>query len=411
MKKLTALSIASLKTEGYHRDPECTGLYVQVRPKTSGNGVVRSWLYRFKSPITGKGRWMGLGPCDCVTIHEARDLARAARKLVTFGADPIDRRNATAEAERQAALKEAASTMTFRMCCEQAVPGMVAGSRNATHVKQVKESLDRACKAFGDVAVSAIDFAMMTKFLTPIWERTPVTADRIRNRVERVLDWAKAKGFRDGENPARWAGNLEFAQFAKPKDKKHHQAMPYGDMPAFMVELRKRRDKNSARALELLILTATRTNEVRLAKWDEFDFAKRLWVIPDERMKVGHPHTVPLSDQAVALLQSMPKDGAFVFRGRGAVINETALAELLQGITGNGCTVHGFRSTFSDWAHDKTAHDHSTIEHSLAHQVGSKVAQAYRRGSGLEKRTLLMQQWANHCDGAAEADNVVKLHG
>jgi integrase len=409
-KRLTALSLGSLKREGYYRDRETTGLYVQVRPKTNGGGFVKSWLYRFKSPITGKGRWMGLGSCDVIGIHEARDLAKAARRLVTLGADPIDRRLATIEQERQAALQARANTMTFRMCCEQAVRGMVAGSRNATHVKQVRKSLDRACEAFGDVAVSAIDFAMMTKFLTPIWERTPTTADRIRNRVERVLDWAKAKGFRDGENPARWTGNLEFAQFAKPKGKRHHQAMPYDSVPAFMTALRKR-ETNSARALELLILTGTRTGEVRFAKWNEIDLDRRLWVMPAERMKVGQPHTVPLSDQAMKLLQSMPRAGEYVFPGRGEVMNETAMAELLQGITGKGCTVHGFRSTFSDWAHDKTAHDHSTIEHSLAHQVGSKVAQAYRRGSGLEKRKVLMQQWANHCDGAAESSKVVRLHG
>jgi integrase len=187
---------------------------------------------------------------------------------------------------------------------------MVAGSRSKKHAKQFKESLDRACDAFGDVAVSAIDFAMMTKFLTPIWEQTPVTADRLRNRIERVLDWAKAKGFRDGENPARWAGNLEHAQFAKPKEKNHHQAMPYADLPAFMVELRKR-ETNSAHALELLILSAARRSEVRFAKWSEFDLERRLWVIPAERMKVGQPHTIPLSDQAMKLLQAMPRIGEY----------------------------------------------------------------------------------------------------
>jgi integrase len=409
MKKLTALSLGSLKTEGYHRDRECVGLYVQVRPKTSGEGVVRSWLYRYKSPITRKGRWMGLGSCDVIGIHEARDLARAARRLVTLGADPIDYRNAKTEADRQAALQHEASRMTFRMCCDQSVPGMVAKSRNEKHAKQFRESLDRACEAFGDVAVSAIDSQMVIKFLTPIWEKTPETASRIRNRVERVLDWAKAKKFREGDNPAAWKGNLEHALFAKPKGENHHEAMSHKDVPAFMVELRKQ-SKIADRALELLILTATRTGEVRFAKWSEFDLEGRLWTVPGERMKAGKPHTVPLSDQAITLLQSLPRDSEYVFASRGGVINEKALNIALNALTNNGYTVHGFRSTFRDWAGDATTFDSETVEHALAHEVGSKVAQAYRRGSGLEKRKLLMQAWASFCSGDTASAKIVRLH-
>jgi integrase len=417
MKKLTVMSLNALKTEGLHRDPETTGLYVQVTFKRHGNersaehGVVRSWAYRFKSPVTGKARCMGLGSCDCVTIHEARELARAARKIVTFGGDPIEQRIAKQVAERQAYLQEQASRMTFRQCVEQAVPGMVANSRNDKHQRQFKASLLKACESFGDVSVAAIDSAMITKFLTPMWNATPTTADRLRNRIERVLDWAKAKGFRTGDNPAAWKGNLEHALFTKPdKKQRHHEALPYADLPAFMVRLRER-NTTIARALEFCILTAARSNEVRNAKWTDIDLSKRLWVVPAEAMKRGLAHTVPLSDAAMPLLAGLDQSTTYVFPGRdGGQFNDTALGDTLKAI-GVPVTTHGFRSTFSDWAHDRATFDHETIEHSLAHGVGSKVAQAYRRGTGLEKRVKLMEAWANFCDGTAEADNVVKLHG
>src|SRR5262249_50879304 len=266
MKKLTALNLHSIKTEGFHRDPDCTGLYVQVSYRQQGDkrdpshGFVRSWVYRFKSPITGKGRYMGLGSCDCVGIHRAREDARWARECVTQGYDPIEVRASERAERRQAHLQEEASRMTFRMCVEQCLPGMIKNSKSPRHRNQVTQSLQQACDAFGDVAVSAIDTPMISKFLTPIWEATPPTADRIRNRVERVLDWAKAKGFRTGENPAAWKGNLKHMQFEKPKGQKHHKALPYADLLAFMTKLRER-DTTGARALELLILTAARSDE------------------------------------------------------------------------------------------------------------------------------------------------------
>ena len=288
---------------------------------------------------------------------------------------------------------------------------MVAKSRNEKHQRQFKDSLLKACESFGDVSVAAIDFQMITKFLTPIWNATPTTADRVRNRIERVLDWAKAKGFREGDNPAAWKGNLEHALFTKPEKKqRHHEALPYADLPAFMARLRER-NTTIARALEFLILTAARSNEVRNAKWTDIDLNKRLWVVPAEAMKRGLPHTVPLNDAAMTLLNGLDQSGVYVFLGTtGELFNETGLADTLKAM-GVPVTVHGFRSTFSDWGHDKFGFDfHEAIEHSLAHGVGSKVAQAYRRGTGLEKRVKLMQAWADYAGGAAEADNVVKLH-
>jgi integrase len=355
---------------------------------------------------------MGLGSCDVIGLAEARDLAKAARRLVTLGADPIEHRTAKQVAERQAYLQEQASRMTFAMCVEQCLPGMIKDSKNDRHRKQVAQSLQLACAAFGDVTVSAIDKHMVSKFLTPLWAAKAITADRTRNRVEKVLDWAKVKGFRDGENPAAWKGNLEHMQFEKPKakDRKHHEALPYAELPALMARLRSR-NTTAARALEFLILTAARSDEVRSATWDEIDLDKRLWVVPGERMKAGITHTVPISNQAVELLQALPRTSKYVFAATdGSTLGIKCFQDTLNKGLKADTTAHGFRSTFSDWARDRTNFDAESVEHSLAHSVGTKVAQAYRRGTGIQKRKLLMQSWANYCEGKAEADNVVKMH-
>jgi integrase len=416
MKKLTVMSLNALKSEGLHRDPECVGLYVQVSFKRHGgeysaeNGVTRSWLYRYRSPITKKDRGMGLGSCDCVSIAEARELARAARKIVTFGGDPIEQRIAKLAAERQAHAIEQATRMTFRQCVEQALPGMIAKSRNIKHQEQVEDSLRKACAAFGDVSVAAIDSEMISKFLTPLWNAAPVSADRIRGRVETVLDWAKAKKFRSGDNPAAWNGNLEHMGFVKPKGQNHHEALPYAELPAFMARLREQQHLY-ARALEFAILTVARTGQVRNAKWEQIDFDKRLWKIPGEDMKAGVAHTVPLSDAAIALLKGLDQSSAYIFPARygNGRPNENLLIDVLRQFDSK-VTVHGFRSTYSDWAHDKFGFDwHEAIEHSLAHNVGTKVAQAYRRGANLGKSTALMQAWASYCTGKPEADNVVPM--
>jgi integrase len=289
---------------------------------------------------------------------------------------------------------------------------MIKNSKSPRHRNQVTQSLQEACDAFGDVAVSAIDTPMISKFLTPIWEATPATADRTRNRVERVLDWAKAKGFRTGENPAAWKSNLKHMQFEKPKGQKHHRALPYADVPPFMTKLRAR-NTMAARALELLILTAARTDEVRSAIWDEFKLEKRLWVVPAERMKESVVHTVPLSDAAMALLQSLPRTGSdYVFPGAGGgPLGEGAFGETLTALKAD-TSAHGLRTSFSTWVDEETDFDAATREHALSHSVGTKVAQAYARGEKLGKRKLLMQAWADYADGtAAESANVVKLHG
>lgn len=411
-KRLTPLAVAHLSKEGVHRDygdGAAVGLYVQVT-KSARGGYTRSWLYRFASPITGKQRWMGLGPCDAIGLAEARDLARAARRLVKLGVDPIEHRNATIKAEREAALREQASRMTFEACAEAYLGEHLNRYRNAKHQAQWRTSLDRANKAFGGLNVAEIDTPTLVKFLTPIWRATPETGSRIRGRIEKVLDWAKARGFREGENPARWKGHLEHLLSRKPKAN-HHAAMPFGEIPGFMARLRQR-ESISARALEFLILTACRSGEVRGATWREIDLDSATWTIPAERMKAGREHTVPLSDRAVAILKNLPRCGGYVFPGarEGRPLSDMTLTEMLRGMNGNGYKVHGFRSTFRDWAGDCTAYDREVIEHALAHKLPDKVEAAYRRSSALNKRRKLMEAWAAYCESKpVEMGDVVTL--
>jgi integrase len=413
-KRLTPRGVLAIKREGYHADSEAVGLYVQVayRQKDGklnrNHGVTRSWVYRYTSPVTKKVRMMGLGSCDVVTLAEARDLARHARKLVTFGRDPIEHRNATETAEREAYVREQASKMTFAACAELYLAEQLKHFRNAKHKRQWQETLKRASRAFGDLNVAEIDTPMITKFLTPIWDKTPDTGARIRGRIERVLDWARVKEFRpkDSANPARWQGHLEHV-FA-PAKSGNYAAMPYDQVPAFMARLRER-DSVSARALELVILTAARSGEVRGAMWDEVDLDKALWTVPASRMKMGKEHVVPLSTPAVALLKALPRVGACVFPGsvEGKPFSDMALLQQLRGLDGNGFSVHGFRSAFRDWAGEETEFENETIEFALAHGIPDSTKAAYRRYRSLNKRRLLMEQWANYLDGKAAADNVL----
>ena len=403
---LTPIKVQRLTAEGFHRDygaGAATGLFVQVSwrrrdgVRAREHGVTRSWVYRFVSPVTGKPRWMGLGPCDAIGLADARDLARAARRLVKLGADPIEHRGAAVKAERDAALKDTASRMTFAACAGAYQAEHLSTFRNAKHRAQWRSSLGQANAAFGKLNVAEIDTPAVVKFLAPIWARTPETGARLRGRVEKVFDWAKARGFRDGENPARWKGHLQHLLKARPKAE-HHAAMPFAELPAFMAKLR---DNNSisARALEFGILTAARTTEIREATWAEINLKAALWTIPAGRMKAGKEHVVPLSARALEILQSLPHVGDLVFPGarEGRPLSDMAMTQLLRGADGNGYRVHGFRSTFRDWAGDRTNFDRETIEHALAHKLPDKVEAAYRRSSAIEKRRRLMDAWAGYC--------------
>jgi len=407
MTKLTQFRLDSLKTEGFYSDPETTGLYVQVTNRRGKrDGVTKSWVYRFVSPLTKKSRCMGLGPCKVIDIPQARQLAIDARKWVTLGVDPIDRRKDKIEQDRQAAIKERASTVTFAACVKQFLADKTPSFKSAKHARQYRESLERACAEFGDLNVKAIDAPAVIKFLTPMWREIPVTAKRLQGRIESVLDWAAVHQFREGENPARWNGHLEHV-FSAPTKQESHAALPVDAMPAFMARLRQL-DGIPARALEFCTLTATRSNETRKARWEHIDLAKRLWTIPADSMKAGKEFIVPLSDAAVALLESLDKsDPVFVF-GNGKM-DDKGITRPLRSAYDGEATVHGLRSTFRDWAGDRTNFDRETIEHALAHKLKDKAEAAYRRSTAVEKRRLLMESWAAFCAGVAEESNVVPL--
>lgn len=402
--------------EGFVRDGATPGLTVQVSwrerdgVRDPKHGIVLSWLYIYTSPETRKVRSMGLGSCDVISLKEARELAKAARRLVTLGRDPIEHRKVTVAAEAAERLRLEASTMTFEACAEQYLKTHAGSWKNPKHVAQYRETLSRACKAFGQVNVAEIDTPMIAKFLEPIWLRTNETGSRLRGRIEKVLDWAKARKFRSGENPARWRGHLEHLLTARPAAQ-HHSAMPVAELPAFMARLRER-ESMSARALELLILTATRTSETIEAQWSEIDLDAKTWTIPAERMKAGREHVVPLSDRAVEIIAALPRLGEHVFASKieGKPLSNMAMRELLKGMDANGYTPHGFRSTFTDWVGEHTEFDKEVRGHALAHSLPDKVDAAYRRGTSFKKRVLLMQLWANYCAGiVTAADNVREL--
>jgi integrase len=406
-KGLTPFGVAALAREGYWRDHgegAARGLYVQVAHREKAgtrsieHGVTRSWVYRYTSPVTKRIRWMGLGSCEVIGLAEARELANAARRLVTLGADPIEHRRSIAQAERNAVLKEAASHMTFRQCVEGYLAVRLAHYRNEKHKAQWRSTLERANHVFGDLPVGEIDTPILVKFLEPIWRKTPETGSRLRGRVERVLDWAAVRKFRQGDNPARWKGHLEHVLGGKPKSG-HHAAMPFDQVPNFMARLRNS-NSISARALEFLILTVARTGEAINAKWTEIDLKARRWTVPADRMKAGRDHTVPLSDRSIEILENLPRVGDYVFPGavHSKPLSNMALLQLLRGLDDNGYSVHGFRSTFRDWAGERTNFEREVVEHALAHKLPDKVEAAYRRGTAVEKRARLMQAWANFCD-------------
>jgi integrase len=396
---LAAVALRSLPA-GRHSDGG--GLYLQVTQNAVGNKA-RSWLFRYS--LAGKSREMGLGPLHTLGLAEARAKARELRKQVLYGEDPIAARNT----RRQAATVEAATGMTFQACAEGYITAHQAGWRNPKHAAQWPSTLKTyAYPVFGSLPVQAVDTGLVMKAVEPLWVTKTETASRVRGRIESVLDWAAARGYRDGQNPARWRGHLENLLPARSKVARveHHAALPYAEIAEFVAELRKQ-EGVAARALELTILTAARTGEVLGARWAEFDLEHRLWSVPGERMKAGKEHRVPLSEAAMALLAALKREGDLVFP-----VSNMAMNMLLRRMGKNGLTVHGFRSTFSDWAAEQTNAPSEVREMALAHTVSDKVEAAYRRGDLFEKRRQLAEAWAQYCDGEEPAESkVVRLAG
>jgi integrase len=305
--------------------------------------------------------------------------------------------------------------MTFDECRDAYIAAHKAGWRNAKHRSQWVNTLDTyVSTAFGKLAVQAIDVTLVTQVLEPIWSTKPETASRLRGRIERVLDWAKARGFRAGENPARWRGHLDQLLPARSKvhNVRHHAALPFSELPPFMTALRERAAV-AARALEFAILTAARTGEVIGVTWDEIDLGSRTWIVPANRMKGHREHRVPLSDRAVALLEEMQgtRSDKFVFsRHGGKPLSNMALLMMLRRMGRSDVTAHGFRSSFRTWAAERTGFPREVVEAALAHVIGNKVEAAYQRGDMLDKRRELMAEWGEYCaNPASTTGSVVSL--
>jgi integrase len=388
--KLTALAVQRAKPRGYYGDGG--GLFLQV----SATGA-KSWVFRFKE--AGRLHEMGLGPVHTVGLAEARERARECRRMRLDGLDPI----ASRKAARTQAKLDAAKAMTFQQCAERYIAAHRAGWRNGKHRDQWSSTLATYVNPiFGALPVQAIDTALVMKAIEPIWSEKPETASRVRGRIEAILDWATARAFRAGENPARWRGHLEnlLPKRAKVRRVKHHAALPFAEIGAFMAELRQQ-EGAAGRALQFAILTAGRTGEVIGARWDEVDLAEQLWTVPAARMKAGKEHRVPLSDAALAILEDLQKvrHGDFVFPGgrAGRSISNMAMAMTLRRMGRRELTVHGFRSTFRDWASERTGFPREVAEMALAHTVADAVERAYRRGDLFQKRRQLMGAWAKFC--------------
>jgi integrase len=417
-RTLNRLSDRKVRTARAGMYADGGGLWLRV--DGDDNSLNRRWLFRFATgeAVVGAGgnkrskeRQMGLGAADTVTLAEARQRAAACRKMRERGIDPIEAKRA----ERGAQAVAPAKTMTFERCCEAYITAHRPGWKNIKHAAQWPSTLAiYAHPVIGTLSVQAIDTTLVSKVLEqtvraerrypsgPLWTARPETASRLRGRIEAVLDWAKVRGYREGENPARWKGHLDklLAARSKVRKVKHHPALDYHDMPAFIAELR-RRVGTSAIALEFLILNASRTSEVLNARPAEIDSRTKTWVIPPERMKSGKEHRIPLSARALAIIEHMKNDGAgYIFPGQkaSAPLSNMAMAELLKEMGRAEITVHGFRSTFRDWAGETTAFAHDICEAALAHSRGDQTVKAYARGDLFEKRRELMEAWAKYCD-------------
>jgi integrase len=400
--KLTALKVSKLKAPGRYGDGH--GLWLQI----SETGT-KAWLFRYMR--NGRARHMGLGPLHTVNLAEARARARHARQLILDGKDPLSvKRDA-----RTAVRLDAARSETFCQCASAYLDSHSSAWKNRKHKAQWQATLETyAFPVIGNLPVAEIDTTLVLKILRPIWREKPETASRLRGRIERILSYWAATQKVHRDNPARWRGHLDALLPAKTKVRavKHHPALPFAELPGFMEELRNR-DSVSAKALEFTILTAVRTSEAIHATWGEIDLDAKVWTIPADRMKAGRPHRVPLSDRAVEVLEMLSRDeGEFVFLGSrpGAPISNMAMLELLRGMNSNGLTVHGFRSTFSDWARERTNYPRDVVEMALAHAIKDKSEAAYRRGDALEKRRKLMEAWAQYCSAPATSGKVVALH-
>ena len=391
----SARSVETVTEIGYHRCDR--GLYLQV-----ARSGTKSWLFRYKSPVTAKQREMGLGSLNLISLAVARDLAVECRRQVLSGLDPIEERSRV----RRIKQLEQARSITFKEAADQCIASKKPEWKNAKHAQQWSNSLTTyAFPIFGSLCISDLNTDLVLKAIEPIWITKAETASRVRQRIETVWDWARARKYVEGENPARLRGHLDkiLARTAKVKQVKHHAAVPYNQIGSFITKLRKRKG-SAASALEFMILTAARTGEVRGARWQEVDLTATVWIIPADRMKAGKEHRVPLCERAVEILNSIKSNRdpqEFVFSGwkAGTGLSDGAMLVLLKKMDVGPYTPHGFRSTFRDWAAER-AHQFSneTIELALAHTIKNRAERAYRRGDQLERRRDLMAAWNQYIE-------------
>lgn len=393
LHKLSDVAVKAVKASGRHSDGG--GLYLWISPSGS-----KSWLFMWARD--GKRREMGLGAYPTVSLAKARVRAADCRSAVEEGRDPIAEKAKEAEP-------------TFGECADKYIATIKSEWRNAKHEYQWNQTLTSFCESIRPKRVSTVTTEDVLGVLAPIWMVKAETASRLRGRIERVLEFAKVKGWRSGENPAAWRGNLRNLLPKRQRLQRGHQpAMPYAEIPAFTARLR-RAEAMAARALEFTILTVARSGETLGAKWPEIDFKAKLWNVPKERMKAGAPHTVPLSKEALAVLESLREqrqgNGEFVFTRDGEnPLSNMAMMMLLRRMKQTEITVHGFRSGFRDWCGDATSFPREVAEAALAHKVGDETERAYRRSDALEKRRKLMQAWADYLS-AVKANNVVRIRG
>jgi integrase len=398
MTKLSIARVKALNEPGRYGDGN--GLWLQVSPS-----LTKSWLLRYW--VAGKERCAGLGSYPLIGLADARELALKARRgLRIEGIDPIDSKRAARTARRL----EQAKAVSFGQCVERYIEAHAPSWKDKKHLAQWRQ-LEKQAKVIWTLPVQAIDTDACLRVLEPLWKTRTVTATRVRGRLESVLAYATGRGLRTGDNPARWRGHLEqmLAAPAKLAKVEHHAAIHFDAIPEFMGELRAK-EGVAARALEIVALTCLRTGEALDATWQEIDLAAKVWTVPAERMKAGKVHKVPLSERAVEILSSLPRVAgeARVFVGVRKGHNEGSLLKLMRDLRPDA-TVHGLRSSFRDWAAEKTNHQRDVIEMALAHAIGDAVEAAYRRGDLFEKRRALMNAWASYCTSPKPAGNVIEL--
>lgn len=404
-KELGALEVSRLTTPGLHFVGGVSGLALQVLPPPS---TARTWVLR--AMVGGKRREMGLGGYPDVTLAGAREAARAARAKIKDGIDPIE----DGRAARSALAAARAAALTFEQCAVAYIAAKAPEWKNEKHGDQWRNTLSAyAYPVIGKLLVRDVQNPHILKILEPIWATKNETASRLRGRLESILDYATARKYRTGDNPARWSGHLDtmLAAPSKVQKKEHHAALPYTEVGAFMAALRQQAGMG-ARALEFAIITAARSGEVRGATWAEVDMDGATWTIPEGRMKAGKEHRIPLSSAALEILNALPRvDGCDLLfpNTKGTPLSDMTLTAVLRRM---GCpvTAHGFRSTFRDWAGETTAYPREVIEHALAHQLKDKAEAAYARGTLFDKRRRLMVDWAKYCAKKAKAGSVVPIN-